>query len=95
MAWCPKHECPDMVCCHLPHEESEMDAGPTEHQQLIAMLTRVGVGYGTRHDHNPEGVAVQVECDDSDDARQWTVTEFVFDADGRLKTVVCYEPEDG
>lgn len=67
----------------------------TEYQQFKAMLERSGVGHGLRHDHNPPETAVMVECDDSDDARQWTVCEFVFDDSGRLKTAVSYKGEEG
>ena len=66
----------------------------TELQQLQAMLERSGIGHGLRFD--PDGTtAVMVECDDSDDARQWTVIEFVFESDGLLKTAVSYEPVEG
>jgi hypothetical protein len=58
----------------------------TELQAFLNMLDRAGVGYGTRNDHNPAGTAVQVEHEDRED----TVTDWWFDAAGKLLTVcVC------
>lgn len=54
------------------------------------MLTRAGVGHGLRHDYNPAGTAVQVEEEDGK-----MITEFAFDADGKLLSVHCYEHEEG
>ena len=58
----------------------------TELKAFLAMLDRAGVGHGTRDDHNPEGTGVQVEHEDDDH----TVTDWWFDADGKLVEVhVC------
>jgi hypothetical protein len=81
-----------VVAAPDPSGPTGITFGPqTELQQFKAMLGRAGVGHGTRHDYNPPGEAVQVECDDSDDSRQWTVCEFVFGEDGKLQTAICYE----
>jgi len=66
---------------------------PTEENQLVAMLSRAGVGFGLRLDHNPGGTAVQIEAEGHDD--DWFVTEFAFDAAGKLTGVVTYEGEIG
>lgn len=67
----------------------------TELQQFTAMLSRAGIGHGLRDDFNPPGTAVQVECDDSSDNREWTVTEFWFDDNGVLQTVEIAEGQEG
>lgn len=61
----------------------------TEQQAFTAMLTRAGIGHGLRDDHGePKGTAVLVENDDGHDNE--LVSEFWFDADGKLKTVNTY-----
>ncbi len=68
----------------------------TELQQLLAMLTRAGIGHGTRTDWNPPGTAVQVETEAlGDDIPDQTVTEFAFDELGVLQTVCVYIQEEG
>lgn len=68
----------------------------TELQQLIAMLTRAGIGHGRRHDWPTEGTAVQVEeSDEYGPCDPPMVTEFLFDKDGRLVSTGCYEHEPG
>lgn len=52
----------------------------TELQQFLAMLTRAGIGHGTRVDDDPPGTAVQVDHEDD----QGTITDWWFDRDGRL-----------
>ena len=70
----------------------------TELQQFLAMLTRAGVGHGTRTDYNPPGTAVQVETDhgggDGGGTPGFWVTEFAFDAAGNLTEVESYEGEE-
>lgn len=66
-----------------------------EMQQLLAMLTRAGIGHGRRDDYNPEGESVQVESDEADEHGKWWITEFGFDADGNLKEVVTYQGQEG
>ncbi len=65
----------------------------TEKQVLLAMLTRAGIGHGMRTDWNPAGESVQVE-NDADDERLM-ITEFAFDEAGALKSVHCYEHQEG
>jgi hypothetical protein len=65
----------------------------TELQQFLAMLDRAGVGYGRRTDHNPTGGSVLVETGENE--TEFMVTEFGFDADGKLKAVVCYPGDVG
>ena len=64
----------------------------TELQAFVAMLVRAGIGHGTRTDHNPRGTAVIVEAECQADfvVADFMVTEFSFDADGKLKAVECY-----
>jgi len=64
----------------------------TELQAFIAMLERAGIGHGMRTDHNPPGEAVLVES--GDDPTEFMVTEFGFDADGRLEEVTCYPGDE-
>lgn len=63
----------------------------TELQHFISMLGHSGIGYGTRHDHNPEGTAVLVEHE-NDEPRN---SEWWFDADGSLVTAHVYTPDNG
>ena len=74
-------------------KERKSSHARSELQQLVATLDRAGVGYGRRHDHNPPGEAVQIESGESE--RDFYVTEFAFDADGRLTGVTCSPGETG
>lgn len=65
----------------------------TEREQLKAMLDRANIGYGLRHDYNPPGESVQVENDIEDSEEM--ITEFVFDASGKLVSVHSYHSERG
>jgi hypothetical protein len=68
----------------------------SELQQLLAMLSRAGIGHGRRTDWSPpgeSGESVQVETGENE--TEFMVTEFGFDADGKLVTVVCYPGETG
>jgi hypothetical protein len=65
----------------------------TEYDQFIAMLRRANIGHGLRHDLQPEGVAVMVECDPDPDGNWW-ITEFGFDPEGKLTEVSTYEGEE-
>jgi hypothetical protein len=65
-----------------------------EYQQFKAMLERAGIGHGLRHDYNPDGESVQVEHDDEDAKHGWMVTDWSFDADGKLVSVTMYEGEN-
>lgn len=61
----------------------------TEQQAFTAMLTRAGIGHGLRHDHGePPGTAVQVENDDGHNNE--LLTEFWFNAKGKLESVNTY-----
>lgn len=62
----------------------------TELQTFLQMLTRVGVGHGTRPDYNPVGTSVQVEHDDHDE----TITDWQFDATGAFIGVVVHDDRD-
>lgn len=64
----------------------------TEFQQFKAMLERAQIGHGLRHDYNPPGESVLVEAGDE---REFTITEFGFNEDGKLVEVVCYPGEPG
>jgi hypothetical protein len=66
----------------------------TELQQFIAMLDRAGIGHGMRIDYDPCGTAVQVEHA-HDEGDGWTVTDWQFDADGRLVDISMYPGEEG
>jgi len=65
----------------------------SELRQFLSMLDRAGIGYGTRHDYNPDGTAVMVESGESEEDFQ--ITEFGFNSDGQLETVICYQGEVG
>lgn len=65
----------------------------TELQQFLAMLRRAGVGHSTRRDYTPDGTAVLVETGEGE--TELMVTEFAFDAAGRLVGVECYPGDAG
>lgn len=65
---------------------------PTELRAFLAMLRRSNLGFGTRHDYNPAGTAVMVEHPHEKDSG-FHVTEWAFDADGKLTGVELYEGE--
>lgn len=65
----------------------------SELQAFQKMLERAGVGHGLRFDYNPPGTAVMVESGENE--MEFMVTEFGFDADGRLKEVASYPGEVG
>lgn len=68
----------------------------SEQQAFLAMLTRAGIGHGTRVDYNPPGLAVQVEHEDDEGSKHgFRVTEWAFDAEGKLTEVVIHEGEIG
>lgn len=69
----------------------------TEKEVFIAMLNRVGVGYGKRTDYDPPGESVQVEHENetTDGKGGWMVTDWQFDAEGKLTGVTLYEGEKG
>ena len=60
---------------------------------FLAMLGRAGIGHGQRYDHNPEGTGVQVEHECEDD-KGWFVSDWQFDADGKLVSVSHYPGEE-
>jgi hypothetical protein len=62
----------------------------TDLQMFTDMLTRAGIGHGLQHDYDPPGTSVQVEEDNAE-----MVADFNFDSDGTLKSVICYEHEEG
>ncbi len=60
----------------------------SELEMFIAMLSRVGIGHGTRDDFNPNGTAVQVEHDMGND--EYVITDWQFDSTGKfLNAYVC------
>ncbi len=59
----------------------------TELKNFLKMLGNSSIGHGYREDHNPEATAVQVEHDDEDDDSVFWVTEWMFDAAGKLSGV--------
>lgn len=58
------------------------DSKATELENFIAMLTRAGIGHGTRDDHPGTGVQVEVGSRE---------TDWLFDADGKLDEVLLCE----
>lgn len=61
---------------------------------FIDMLERAGVGHGRRQDYNPDGESVQVEHPHAGD-HGFTVSDWQFDAEGKLLRVEPYEGEEG
>lgn len=56
---------------------------PTELDNFLAMLTRAGIGHGKRVDYNPEGIGIQVECENGNVSTDWR-----FDSKGILREVL-------
>jgi len=63
-----------------------------ERRTFIAMLERAGIGHGTRRDYHPDGESVQVEHPD-EEGDGFHVTDWMFDAAGKLVSVEHYEGE--
>ncbi len=64
----------------------------SELRAFLAMLSRIGIGYGIRYEHNPTGTAVQVE---HPHGTGFYVSEWSFDAEGNLTHVSHFTGEEG
>jgi hypothetical protein len=76
-----------------PVDGEEGDVG-NDLRRFLMILDSAGVGYGTRTDYDPPGTAVQVEHPDEDGGGFW-VTEWAFNAAGRLTEISHYRGEPG
>lgn len=84
-----------VTCDGQKEETKDPTLEAADLRSFLAMLDRSSVGFGQRHDYNPEGTSVQVEHPVEGSDTEFWVTDWSFDAAGKLIDVGHYKGELG